>query len=140
MIRRTLFVDTGAWFALADKSDQFHDPAIKIYPNLFKRYHHLTTTNLVVAETYNLIRRALGYQPAITFLENLSASPRITRIYSEVILEDKAEKILRKYDDQDFSLTDALSFAVMDEYGIKKAFSFDRHFLIAGFTIIPRIE
>jgi hypothetical protein len=55
-------------------------------------------------------------------------------------LEDKAEKILRKYDDQDFSLTDALSFAVMDEYGIKKAFSFGRHFLIAGFTIIPRIE
>ena len=139
MIRRTLFVDTGAWFVLADKSDQFHDSAIKIYPDLFKRYHLLTTTNLIVAETYNLIRRALGYQPAITFLENLSASPRITKIYSEANLEDKAEKILRKYADQDFSFTDAVSFTVMDEYGIKKAFSFDQHFLVAGFTILPQI-
>ena len=140
MIKRTLFVDTGAWFALADKSDQFHDQAVKVYPDLFKRYHRLTTTNLIVAETYNLIRRALGYQPAITFLENLSASPRITEIYSGAILGDKAEKILRKYSDQDFSFTDAVSFAVMEEYGIKKAFSFDQYFQIAGFTIIPRIE
>jgi predicted nucleic acid-binding protein len=140
MIRRTLFVDTGAWFALADKSDQFHEQAIKIYPDLFRGYQYLTTTNLVVAETYNLIRRALGYQPAIIFLENLSASPRITKIYSEAILEDKAEKILRKYDAQDFSFTDVVSFAVMEEYGINKAFSFDRHFLIVGFTIIPQIE
>ena len=100
MIKRTLFVDTGAWFALADKSDQFHDQAIKIYPELFRDYHYLTTTNLVVAETYNLICRTLGYQPAITFLENLSASPRITKIYSEAILEDKAEKILKEIEVQ----------------------------------------
>jgi len=138
--KSTLFVDTGAWFALADKSDQFHDPAVKIYPDLLKGYPYLTTTNLVVAETYILIRRALGYQPAITFLENLSASPRITKIYSEATLEDKAENIIRKYQDQDFSFTDAVSFAVMEEYGIKKAFSFDQHFLIAGFTIVPDLD
>lgn len=133
----TLFVDTGAWFALADKSDQYHIKAVKIYPELLSSYNNLKTTNLVIAETYTLIRRALGHQAAITFLENIAASPRVIKVYSDNILEEKAEKILRKYQDQNFSYTDAVSFAVMKQYVIQKAFSFDQHFVTAGFTKIP---
>jgi predicted nucleic acid-binding protein len=137
MKNTTIFVDTGAWYALADRSDRHHTRAIDKYPALLKQYSHLTTTNLVVAETYILIRRALGYQPAISFLQNLSSSPRITKIYSDTTLEIKAEKILEKYQDQDFSYTDAVSFAVMRELKIGKAFAFDNHFVTAGFVIVP---
>lgn len=137
MKNTTIFVDTGAWYALADRSDQHHTRAIKKYPALLKQYSHLTTTNLVVAETYILIRRALGYQPAISFLQNLSSSPRITKIYSDTTLEFKAEKILKKYQDQDFSYTDAVSFAAMRELKIGKAFAFDSHFSTAGFATLP---
>lgn len=136
MGNNTLFVDTGAWFALADKSDQLHNHAIEIYPALLRNYQ-LLTTNLVIAETYILIRRAIGHQPAITFLENIAASPRLMKIYSDSVLEEAAEAILRKYQDQDFSYTDAVSFAVMKHLGIKKAFSFDQHFVTAGFTLTP---
>jgi len=132
-----LFVDTGAWFALADKSDQHHNQAVDIYPELLRNCHHLTTTNLVVAETYILIRRVIGHKAAITFLENITASPRVIKIYSDRVLEETAEDILRKYQDHDFSFTDAVSFAVMKQHEIIKAFSFDQHFLIAGFTLIP---
>ena len=133
----TLFVDTGAWFALADKSDKYHEQAVEIYPGLLSSYHHLTTTNLVIAESYVLIRRTIGHQPAIAFLENLGASPRLIKIYSDSVLEGTAEDILRKYQDQDFSYTDAVSFAVMKQYGINQAFSFDEHFMTAGFTLTP---
>ena len=132
-----VFVDTGAWYALADRTDQHHTRAVKKYPTLLKQHHHLTTTNLVVAETYILIRRALGHQSAISFLNSLSSSPRIAKIYSDTTLEFKAEKILEKYQDQDFSYTDAVSFALMRELKIGKAFAFDRHFVTAGFVIIP---
>jgi len=137
MEKNTLFVDTGAWFALADKSDQYHSKAVNIYPKLLSSYINLKTTNLVIAETYTLIRRALGHQAAIIFLENIAASPRVIKVYSDNILEEKAEKILRKYQDQNFSYTDAVSFAVMKQYVIKKAFSFDQHFVTAGFAKIP---
>lgn len=137
MGQNTLFVDTGAWFALADRSDQHHNRAVDIYPNLLRRYQHLTTTNLVVAETYILIRRALGHQSGINFLQNITASPRVMKVYSDSVLEEEAEAILQKYQDQDFSYTDAVSFAVMKQYGISKAFSFDQHFVTAGFTLVP---
>jgi len=136
MRKNRLFVDTCAWFALIDKSDQYHARSVEIYPDLLKNYQ-LLTTNLVIAETYTLVRRAIGHQAAITFLGNIAASPRVVKIYSDGVLEETAEDILRKYHDQDFSYTDAVSFAGMKQYGTTRAFSFDRHFVTAGFTIIP---
>jgi len=137
MGRNTLFVDTGAWYALADRSDQHHNEAVEIYPKLLSSYHPLKTTNLIIAEIYILIRRGIGYQAAISFLENIASSPRVFKIYSDSILEETAESILRQYQDQDFSYTDVVSFAVMKQYGITEAFSFDKHFATAGFTLIP---
>ena len=137
MKKNKIFVDTGAWFAIADESDQYHNQAVGIYPGLFKDNCHLTTTNLVIAETHILIRRTMGHQPAMTFLRNIGASPRVGKIYSDQTLEQDAQNILGKYQDQDFSYTDAVSFATMKQHGIDRAFSFDQHFITAGFAIIP---
>ena len=136
MKKSDIFVDTSAWFALADRSDQHHKEAVKVYSKLLSDYN-LTTTNLVVAETYILIRRAMGHEPAISFLESIAASPRVIKIYSDSLLEATAEDILRKYGDQVFSYTDAVSFAMMSQSGIEQAFCFDRHFVTAGFTLTP---
>lgn len=79
----------------------------------------------------------LGHQAAINFLERIKASPRILRIYSNEDIESDAEELLKKYSDQDFSYADAVSFMIMKRERIKKAFSFDGHFLTAGFINIP---
>jgi uncharacterized protein len=56
----------------------------------------------------------------------------------ELFLKEKeAEETLRKFADQDFSYTDAVSFAIMKEQSIKKAFSFDKHFQTMGFSRVP---
>lgn len=133
--RRVVFVDTGAWVALADADDEYHARAASLYPDLLRR-HLLVTHNLVIAETYILIRRALGHSEAFLFLEKISSSPRIQKVYSDQTLEAEAESILGKYKDQDFSYTDAVSFALMAQMQIRQAFAFDHHFSTAGFERI----
>jgi predicted nucleic acid-binding protein len=131
-----IFVDTGAWIALAVEDDTHHEEASQAYPELLRKYR-LLTTNLVVAETYILLRREAGHGAAIGFLERLGASPRIQKIYSTPELEKEAEEILKRYDDQDFSYTDAVSFALMQREGIREAFAFDAHFSTMGFLLVP---
>ena len=132
-----VFVDSGAWIALADTRDKIHIEAKEQYKILAEERAHLVTTNLVNTEVYTVIRRTGGYDPAMRFLRSVRASPRLNVITSDRHLEDLAEKILRKYKDQDFSLVDAVSFAVMQDRGIDEAFAFDQYFSIAGFRLVP---
>jgi predicted nucleic acid-binding protein len=134
---RDLFVDTGAWVALADEDDQFHERAESVYPGLLRDHQRLVTTNLVLAESYIILRLALGHAAAMAFLDNLRASPRIERAYITADVETDAVDILRRYRDQTFSLTDASSFALMHRRGMPAAFAFDAHFATAGYVCLP---
>ena len=132
-----IFVDSSAWIALADSADSHHKEAASAYPSLLKNFRTLVTSNMIIAETYVVLLKEMGHTAGIDFLELLNASPRILKAWSNEATETEAEKILSKYSDQDFSYTDAVSFALMRKLNIKKAFSFDKHFVIAGFANIP---
>jgi uncharacterized protein len=132
-----LFVDSGGWLALVNADDRYHALAAASYPSFLARYRRLLTTTLVVAETYVALRLALGQPVAGRFLDLLDASPRILRVPVDRPLELDAEMVLRKFDDQHFSYTDAVSFAVMRSRAVTDAFAFDRHFSTAGFVRVP---
>jgi predicted nucleic acid-binding protein len=134
---REVFVDAGAWIAVINQRDEHHVEAAAFYARLLREKRPLVTTNLVIAEAYAMIRRHTGYQPAIGFLDSIRQSGRLTKIYSDATLETEAEKTLHRYADQDFSVTDAVSFVVMQQCGIREAFAFDGHFVTAGFVVAP---
>jgi predicted nucleic acid-binding protein len=134
-----VFVDASAWLAVADKGEARHNDAVIAYSNLLNNQAILVTTSLVVAETYILLRRRLGHQAAITFLKSVNESPKIEIGYANANLETEAKRILHQYHDQDFSFADAVSFALMQERGITQAFAFDKHFAIAGFTLVATL-
>jgi hypothetical protein len=50
--------------------------------------------------------------------------------------EERAREVSYQYDDKDFSMTDAISFAVMERLRITQALTFDRHFAQYGFTVL----
>ena len=133
-----IFVDSSAWIALANMNDLHHTKAASAYPDVLKNYKGLVTSNMVVAETYVVLRRELGYKSAMEFLDRINASPRILKTWSNENIETEAEKMLSMYSDQGFSYTDAVSFVIMKRRKIKKSFSFDRHFVTAGFTNIQQ--
>lgn len=134
---REVFVDAGAWIAITDTRDKYHEAASELYKHLIEEQINMVTTNLVVAEAYIIIRRTGGHNPAIRFLRSIRESVRLRKIYSDSRVEAEAEDILEKFADQDFSLADAVSFVVMRDRELEKAFAFDKHFITAGFGLLP---
>jgi len=136
-VSREVFVDTSAWIAVSDARDKYHAPAEESYRQLIAERRILVTTNLVVAETYIIIRRTGGHAQALRMLHSMRGSPRLIKIWSDARLEALAEQILKRHTDQGFSFTDAVSFMVMQAREITVAFTFDGHFASIGFHMIP---
>jgi predicted nucleic acid-binding protein len=136
--RLSLFVDTSSWVAVNNPRDGLHKTARKFYKEkAFGKFHGLVTTNLVMAEAHSYLLKTCGRVPALKFLALVNSGTRINIIYSTPDLEEAALKLLFKYQDQDFSFCDAVSFAVMKEMGVRAAFAFDSHFETAGFRRLP---
>jgi len=134
-MQEIIFIDTSAWAAIADKSDRYHKIASSSFKKILNNYKKIVTSNLVISETYTLLIHELGHPAGMKFLTSLQGSSRIHLVYSNREIETDAIKFLADYSDQDFSYTDAVSFIIMKRYSIHEAFSFDKHFIIAGFTL-----
>ncbi len=133
-----VFVDTGAWFAIQIRDDEWHTAAARTLRQLLAGPHTLVTTNHVIGETYTLLRSSRGILAAMRFLEILPKSTRVQRIFVADEMEGRAFTLLRRYRDHDFSFVDATSFVTMRTQRIRCAFAFDRHFATAGFARIPQ--
>lgn len=132
---RRVFVDTSAYFALAVPQDADHRSAVALVEQLSHLPVRLFTTNLVVAETHGLLIVRRNRAVAATFLRDIDKSTT-TIVRVSPADERRAREIIFQYDDKDFSLTDASTFAVMERLGITRAFTFDRHFAQYGLTVL----
>ena len=132
-----LFVDTSGWFPLADAKDRAHAGVARSLRDAVKNGRRIVTTNLVIAETHALIMRRIHRDAALAFLREVRRAPHLV-VESTGEYELNAQRDwLERYDDQDFSLTDAVSFSVMTERGIREVLAIDRHFAVAGFAMLP---
>src|SRR5260370_24885954 len=137
MRRSSVFVDTGAWFALKVRSDRHHQQSARTLRALVAGGHTLVTSNHVIGETYTLLRSSCGYREAAAFLDKLRASARLEGVFVSNESEQRAFELLARFREHDFSFVDATRFAVMRSAKIMHAFAFDAHFATAGFTRIP---
>jgi predicted nucleic acid-binding protein len=132
-----IFVDTSAWYPLAVRRDPAHGAVAGVLRERVRRGVRVVTTNLVVAETHALLLRRTTQAAALAFVGQVGRPPNLV-VYSTPDLDARAvTDWLEPYDDQDFSLADAVSFAVMSERGIADALTLDRHFVGAGFRALP---
>lgn len=114
-----------------------HRPIAAELTRAVKRGARIVTTNLVIAETHVLLLRRVGRDVALAFARTVRHPPNLV-VSSDPDLEAQAvQDWLERYTDQDFSFTDAVSFAVMDARDIEEALSLDHHFAVAGFRVLP---
>jgi predicted nucleic acid-binding protein len=134
-----IFADTGAWIALADKNDRYHESAKNIYCSIQKRKIQLVITDYIFDETATWLHYKIDHKTACDWGNKIlnSRMVDIVKVSEEHI--DAGWKIFQKYHDQQFSFTDCVSFAVMNLLGIKEIFTYDSHFATMGFCVIGQL-
>jgi uncharacterized protein len=132
---RRVFLDSSSFLSLVNPKDEHHQAAKAIWTRLSQEQWHTFTTNFMVAETHALFIIRLDHRRARDFLrEIVQSSTVILRVSPRD--EEQGRAIVLQYDDKDFSLTDATSFAVMERLRIPFAFTFDRHFAQYGLSVL----
>lgn len=124
----SLFVDTSVWYAVADKRDGGNARA----KSILDTDEPLVMTDHVLVETWMLLERRLGHRVAETFWEGLRTSGATVESVGIADLE-VAWSIGQTFSDQEFSMIDRTSFAVMERLGIHRVASLDAHFAIYRF-------
>lgn len=121
----SLFIDSSVWFAATVARDQANARAKEI---LRDTMGHVTTDHVLV-ETWSLLESRYRHGSAERFWDRVRRGGVQIEITTAVDLET-AWAIGEAFPDQDFSIVDRTSFAVMERLGLTRAASFDAHFAI----------
>ena len=138
MMLPRIFIDTGAFLALEDESDQYHEVALQFREQVLrKKRYEMITTSYILDETLTLIRFRISINASVDFSKEIRKSKVVKIVHVSREMEGKARDIFERYDDKDFSFTDCVSFVLMQEGGIEEAFAFDQHFNQMGYIRKP---
>lgn len=121
---RSVLWDSSAILALLDADDADHRRAIAVVRDIASEERPSFITNYVEAEAHALLVRKLGRTIARQWL--LAGGLAVVRVLPAE--EERAREILARYTGKDWTLCDAISFAVLEARHVRRAFTFDHHF------------
>lgn len=130
-----VFVDTGAWIALALSRDPLHEQAKAIWHGLLENGARLHTSVPVVLEAFTFLDRNAARDVALAWRESLDELPGLELHACSIEETDEAWSYFRRSDLHKLSAVDATSFVIMKRHGIRIAFAFDHHIAIVGFRM-----
>jgi predicted nucleic acid-binding protein len=124
------FADTFYYLALLNPRDQSHGAAVAIGASLSGG---LVTTRAVLIEVADALASPAERPKFLALLAALEASPEVTIVPVGDDLFRRAVALYGARSDKGWSLTDCISFVVMQDGEIVNALTADRHFSQAGF-------
>lgn len=133
---QAVFVDSGAWIALALSRDPFHKQAREHWDLLHGTGAKLHTSIPVVLETFTFLDRNTNRQVALTWKEGVYKSGAIKILPCEPGDLEQSWEYFRRADLHKLSAVDATSFAIMKRARIRIAYTFDHHFAAVGFRLV----
>ena len=121
---RGVLWDSSAILAMLDADDADHVRAVAVAREIASERRASFITNYVEAEAHALLVRKLGRMVARQWL--LTGGLPVLRALPRE--EQSAREMLARHTDKDWTLCDAISFAVLDARHVARAFTFDHHF------------
>ena len=132
-----VFVDSGAWIALALVRDPLHSAAREQWDSLLGAGAKLHTSVPVVIETFTFLDRNANRDVALTWRDAVYTPGTVRILPCELRDLQQSWDYFRRADLHKLSAVDATSFAIMRRTRIRLAYTFDHHFAIVGFRLVP---
>lgn len=127
-----VFADTFFYLALLNDSEPGYARALAES----KLPRTIVTTEFVLLELGNACARAEDHADFLALIAGMRASPRVRIIPLSSEILNRGLARMQERDDKDWSLTDCISFIVMEDEGLRGALTGDQHFEQAGFTAL----
>jgi len=130
---KPVFADTGFFLALINPRDQYHRSAVHWGASL---RGPLITTEWVMVEFANGISSSRHRAHFVKILERLRSQSDSVVVQSTPSLFNQGCDIYSARPDKGWSLTDCISFTVMERESLTEALTGDRHYEQAGFRAL----
>jgi predicted nucleic acid-binding protein len=129
------FADTSFYVAILNTRDTWHSLAV----HCSRQFRGLlVTTDFVLIELGNWLSRSGDRSAFVRFLAQLRSDPKTVIFPATRNAFDQGFDLYERRSDKSWSLTDCISFAIMQQEGLTEALTADHHFEQAGFTILLR--
>jgi predicted nucleic acid-binding protein len=133
---QAVFVDSGAWIALALSRDPLHAQARELWDRLQGAGAKLHTSVPVVIETFTFLDRNANRGVALAWKDSIYEPGTVRILACELRDLEQSWEYFRRADLHKLSAVDATSFVIMQRSRIRLAYSFDHHFAAVGFRLV----
>jgi predicted nucleic acid-binding protein len=137
----TVFWDTAAFLALGNRDDALHNTAVTASATLARQRAFVLTTDAVLTEVANAFSKAAWRPMAQRLISSVTQSVEMgvaRLVHVDESLWQRGWQLFLDRPDKDWSLTDCISFVVMQEHKLTRAFTSDHHFEQIGFARLMR--
>ncbi|MBI5760599.1 MAG: type II toxin-antitoxin system VapC family toxin [Planctomycetales bacterium] len=130
-----ILVDTSFLLAVVNSRDNLHARALAWAQQIVEP---LVVTEQVVWEVVNAYSQPADRPKAHAIVTRLRSNSDCEWIAASTGLLDEGLKLHQQRADKEWSLTDCISFVVMQQRGITRSLTHDHHFEQAGFEALLR--
>jgi predicted nucleic acid-binding protein len=131
------FLDTSYIIALELAKDQNHNAASDHWNQVLKSPFQLITTSYILDETATFFNSRGRHSKAVEIGEQLLQSASVNFLQVDESAFFQGWQLFKNRKESGYSLTDCISFVVMQKNAVSKALAFDRHFEQEGFQVFP---
>jgi len=130
---RPVFADSVYFFALLNRRDRMHESALRFAE---QATNPIITTAWVVTEVADGLARKTTRQAFVRLLDILESAPDVEVIPPSPDLFQQGLQRYVQRPDKDWTLTDCISFVVLEPRGLTEALISDRHFEQSGLAAL----